>query len=145
MSLHPTTVKVNGRNYMITDWSVDKALEILVWMTKTFGEGLLSIFVSDSSREALADAMESNEVAEDDVSKIMAIAEKFTRNLNAKEYAQYSKYILDGVICDGKKVDFSVHFSCKMGELHTVIFHTLRHQYGDFLGGNAEDVSKSPA
>jgi len=145
MSSKPTTITVNGRNYLITDWSVDKALEILVWMTKTFGEGLLSIFVSDSSREALAGAMEANEAGSDEIAKIMEIAEKFTKNLNAKEYAQYSKYIIDGVVCNGQKVDFSVHFSCKMGELHTVIFHTLRHQYGDFLGGSAADASKSPA
>ncbi len=154
MAKEPTRYETNGRTYIIGDWPVDKQLETLVWITKTFGDGILSLFMSGDSAEALdgllygtkdpeAKAEEKVELsdsekrgkAEREKEAMSDLIGKITKNLDAKEYVKYSKLIIEGIHCGGTRVNFSTHFIGKIGELHQVIFACLRHQYGDFLEG----------
>ena len=147
MAAKPTICTINGRTYVIGTWTVDKALETMVWITKTFGEGFLSLFMSGDGLDSAAKLIEKNdpekERSEEDLEAektlIMEFASKIRDQLNAKEYVHYSKIIVDGIRCDGQAIHFNTHFSGKMFELHRLMLACLRHQYGDFLGVNAED------
>jgi len=148
MVLEPKKININGRNYIIGIWTVDKALETMVWITKTFGEGFLTLFMSDDGIDGAAKMIESTETkkekSKDDLDKEKAIildfAGKIRDQLNAKEYVHYSKVIISGIKCSGQDINFNTHFTGRMFELHKLMFECLRHQYGDFLGASAEDV-----
>jgi len=156
MAKEPTRFEIKGRTYVICDWVVDKQLETLVWITKTFGEGILALFMSEdgfdgvdnllSSPTAVAEAEEKLSEEEKKAKRasekktINELVQKIAKNLDAKEYVTYMKHILKGVHCEGKEINFSYHFVGRMSELHQVMFQVLRHQYGDFLGeSNAEE------
>lgn len=140
MAKEPTTTNIAGNTYIIGDWDVDKALETLVWLSKTFGEGFLSLFMSPEG-EGFGDLSEGKiQIKEDqqDVTLIKDFASKVIENLEPKEYVKYAKLIVNGTKRNGKDINFSMDFIGKMSELHQVLFAVLRHQYGDFLEGNAE-------
>jgi hypothetical protein len=120
----------------------------MVWITKTFGEGFLSLFMSGDGLDSAAKLIEksdsdeekSDEDLESEKALIMEFASKIRDQLNAKEYVHYSKTIIEGIRCEGQAIHFNTHFSGKMFELHQLMLKCLRHQYGDFLGASVEDV-----
>jgi len=142
MSKEPTVEKLGNNTYIICSWDVDKALETLVWLTKTFGEGLLTLLLSEEGEETLKKLAGESETEEDKENEKQMVAEfagKVIDRLDAKEYVKYSKIIVSGTRCNGEKIDFNSHFIGKMGELHRLIFAILKHQYSDFLGGSGQD------
>ena len=142
MAKEPTIYAVKGNTYVIGDWDVDKALETLVWLTKTFGEGFLALFMSPDKGEIVdkisgtVDGERVND-PEKDAALIKEFASKIVNNVNPKEYVSYTRLIIQGSRCNGEEIKFNTHFRGKMAELHQVMFAILRHQYGDFLEGNA--------
>lgn len=128
-----------GKDYLITHWDVDKALETMVWLTKTFGEGFVAIFTKgDSVEDALNITEDMSD--EENTEAILSFMSRTIDRLDAKEYVKYSKIIVDGVKCDGKSIDFRTHFVGRLSTLHMLMFSVLRFQYGDFLGeSSAED------
>ena len=129
--------KLSGNDYLITHWDVDKALETLVWLTKTFGEGFVAIFTKgDSVEDALNITEDMSD--EENTEAILSFMSRTIDRLNAKEYVKYSKIIVDGVKCNGKGIDFRTHFVGKLSTLHLLMFEVLRFQYGDFLGESSE-------
>lgn len=129
--------KLSGNDYLITHWDVDKALETLVWLTKTFGEGFVAIFTKgDSVEDALNITEDMSD--EENTEAILSFMSRTIDRLDAKEYVKYSKIIVDGVKCNGKGIDFRTHFVGKLSTLHLLMFEILRFQYGDFLGESSE-------
>lgn len=139
MKAVPTKVEINGRNYLISDWDVDKSLETMVWIVKTFGEGFLGLFMSEDGFDTVDGIVNGNVESDDEKKLIKDFAGKILDNLDPKEYTKYAKIICEGVRCNSQPVDFKFHFVRRMGELHTLMFHILKHQYGDFLGAGAGD------
>jgi hypothetical protein len=142
MSKEPTIEKLGGNTYIICSWDVDKALETLVWLTKTFGEGLLTLLLSEKGEDTLKKLAGDNQTEEDEENEKEMVAEfagKVIDRLDAKEYVKYAKIIVSGTRCNGEKIDFNHHFIGKMGELHRLLFAILKHQYSDFLGGSGQD------
>lgn len=144
MSKEPTKFEINGRVYIITDWQIDKQLETFVWLTKTFGEGLLTLFMTEGGLDGVDNLLgnseseltdeEKKEKSKKDLDGLTDVVKKVTSNLEGKEYVKYVKIMLDGISCKAKSVSL-MDFTGRIGELHQVIFHCLRHQYGDFLDG----------
>ncbi|TDI74600.1 MAG: hypothetical protein E2O82_03715 [Betaproteobacteria bacterium] len=138
MKREPTTLQIGGSTYIIGDWDVDKSLETMVWLVKTFGEGFMSLFMSKEGLDN-AEKLMTGEIEEEDEKHMLEFARKILMNLDPKEYAKYSRIIVDGARCDGEAIDFKFHFIGKIGELHKLMFNILRHQYSDFLpGGGGE-------
>jgi hypothetical protein len=124
-----------GKNvYVIGSWHVDKSLEVFVWLTKTFGEGFVSIFMSPEKGEAVGKVFDGGSVEGDDMAAIEEFVSKIVNRLEPKEYTSYARLIVQGTRVNGHEIDFNTHFSGRIGELHGVLFQILRHQYGDFLG-----------
>lgn len=152
MARTATKIEINGNHYVIGDWDVDKALETMVWLTKTFGEGILNLFVGSEVEGAYNRLIGADEDIDDDgiISKVEMTSEDkeqikefitaITRNLEPKEYVKYTKLIVAGVHVGGQKLEFKTHFVSKLGELHQLMFHVLRHQYSDFLGGSGDET-----
>ena len=152
MARKATKVEINGRHYVIGDWDVDKALGMMVWLTKTFGEGILNIFVGGDVEDSFSRLIGQDEdideegvitkvgMTAEDKANIREAVEGIIRNLDPDEYVKYSRKIIAGVHCGGQMVEFKTHFVGKMGELHQVMFHILRHQYSDFLGGSCDET-----
>lgn len=132
MNNTPTTFEINGRTYIIGTWDVDKSLETLVWLAKTFGEGFLTLFMSEDGFETTAKVAQG-EVNEAEESLMQDFVSAILNKLDPKEYVKYSKIICSGVRCNGQDIDFKFHFAGKMGEMHRVMFAILKHQYSDFL------------
>ena len=142
MSRQLTKYTAKDNVYLIGDWDVDTSLEILVWLTKTFGEGFISIFMSEEGQE-LAEKTLGGKKTEDkegdslrEKELILEFTRNITKNLDAKEYVKYAKRIVSGVKCNGKDIDFSYHFVGKVDELHMLMFKVLQRQYGSFLGAS---------
>lgn len=152
MARKATKIEINGNHYIIGDWDVDRALETMVWLTKTFGEGILSLFIGSDvegaynrmigAEEGIDDegVATKAEMSSEDKEKIHEFIQTITKNLDPKEYVKYARSITAGVHCGGQKVEFNTHFQGKMGELHQVMFHILRHNFGDFLGESGDET-----
>lgn len=130
----PTKLTIGKNNYVVGNWDVDKALETLVWLTKTFGEGFMTIFVTDEGQDAMGKIMSSEKSDESEKKLVSEFAAKVVDRLDAKEYVKYSRLIVSGTRCNGEEILFNTHFIGKMGELHRLMFNILRHQYSDFFG-----------
>jgi hypothetical protein len=145
MAKAPTKFVIDERTYIIGDWTVDRSLETLVWLTKTFGEGILQLFIHEDGLDAAdrlisgtPEEVDGQEVKTSEEDKQLAneFVSKILRNLDPREYSAYCKAILQGVKCNAQDINFNVHFQGRIAELHNVIFQVLRHQYSDFLGGS---------
>jgi len=136
----PTRYTKGKNTYIIGSWGVDKSLEIFVWLTKTFGEGFVSIFMSEDGGETVGKLFdEDSKVGDTDSAVIEEFARKIIDRLDPKEYTSYARQICMGVKVNGGDLDFNEHFRGRIGELHFLMFHVLRHQYGDFLGGSESE------
>lgn len=136
-------VEYSGEKLLITHWHIDKQLEVFAWLTKNFGEGVISLFMEND--EADVDSYlpsverDSEGVVTEESKKTMGafIAEIFQK-LSPKDYAYYAKYIVGDVLKGNKKVDVNALFRGKLVQLHYLIFEVLQYQYSDFLQESSE-------
>ena len=97
-------LELDGRTLLITYWNVDKQLEIMAWITKNFGDQILSLFmdggdITDHVPNASEDLSEGERV---NLAKLITDA---FRQLPPKEYAKYAKYIVCDVLEGSKKIN----------------------------------------
>lgn len=135
---NPTRYEKNNNIYMIGTWGVDKSLEVLVWLTKNFGEGFVSIFMSED-KEAVGKAIDEGNAGSDETKVIEEFVSKIVDRLEPREYTKYARIICEGTKRNGRDIVFNEDFRGAMGELHFLMFHILRHQYGDFLEGSGSE------
>lgn len=141
-------VEINGRKYLIGHWQVDKSLKTLVWLTKTFGEGFVSLFTSSvgtdfltGSKEEEGETPEKEVSPEEEAQVIKDFVGSIVDRLDEDAYVKYAKHIIEGVKVGGQSINFNQHFIGRMGELHQLMFEVLKLQYADFLGGGQESDS----
>lgn len=143
MAKEPTIFKAENRTYIIGNWEVDKALETFIWLTKTFGEGLITILFSEDGQERIqkfgSEENKSAEDAEQEKEMLSEFAAKVIDRLDTKEYVKYAKIIVSGTKCNAQDINFNQHFIGRMGELHRLILAILKHQYSDFLVGSGSE------
>lgn len=133
----PARYSKGENTYIIGTWTVDKSLEIFVWLTKTFGEGFVSIFMQQD--EQTAEALKSGGADDVEAKVIEEFVSKIVDRLEPAEYTKYARKICDGIKCNGQDLNFNTHFMGRIGELHFLMFHALRHQYSDFLEGSESE------
>ena len=155
----PLKKTINSRDYLIGCWEVDKSLEILVWLTKTFGEGVVTLFTSEAGMgamlgkfteeveeaktkevgEAPADPVATSEADKAAEAKLIKeFASSIVDKLDQKQYPVMCKHIIAGIRYQAQPINFNNHFVGRLGELHELMFHTIRFQYADFLGESDE-------
>lgn len=132
-------LELDGKVYIIGDWPVDKSLKVLVWLTKTFGESLAGIFMTEEGFETLDNLQSDEKVSESTKTAIADFVTKLLSNLDEDQYVKYCKLICEGVKVDGKDLNFNLHFVGKIGTLHTLLFNVLQQQYRDFFSGKSDE------
>ena len=132
-------LELDGKVYIIGDWPVDKSLKVLVWLTKTFGESIAGIFMTEEGFETLDNLQSEEKVSEGTKAAIADFVTKVLSNLDEDAYVKYCKLIVDGVKVDGKELNFNLHFVGKIGTLHTLLFHVLQQQYRDFFSAKSDE------
>ena len=135
------TVDLEPSSNHTTFEQVRRLDETTDWLIKTFGEGFLTMFMSEGGFETVDNVVSGDVDSEEGKKAIQEFATKILNNIDPKEYTKYARIITNGIKCDGAVIDFQFHFVRKMGELHLVMFHILKHQYGDFLDAGAGDES----
>ena len=130
-------VEIAGEKMLIQHWDVDKQLEVLVWLTKNFGEGVLNMFmeggdVDDYLPEVQEDA--DGNMSKESMKTMADFVSSIFEKLNPNDHAYYAIYIVDVVKHKGNnRLDVNKIFRGKMVALHALIFQVLRYQYSDFL------------
>jgi len=129
-------LELDGRVLLITHWNVDKQLEILAWITGTFGDQILSLFMDGGD---VTDHLPSGgDISEGDRVNLAKLVTDAFKTLTPKEYAKYAKYIVSDVLEGSKKINLDNMFRGKMMSLHFLIFEVLRYNFSDFLGESEE-------
>ena len=135
--INGNVVEIAGEKMLIQHWDVDKQLEILAWLTKNFGEGVLNLFMDGGDVEDYLPGMEQDDDGKMSKETMKGMADFVTKifdKLSPKDYAYYAKYIVSGVKHKGtNNLDVNKVFRGKMVALHALIFQVLRYQYSDFL------------
>ena len=130
----PTTLRLGDNVYIIGDWSVDKSLKTLVWLTKNFGEGIMGLFMEkETLKKPEGETKEDTSEGSHEEEAFRDFFKSVIEKLDPDEYTKYARIIVEGTKCNAKDINFNFHFIGKMGELHKLMFAILRHQYSDFL------------
>ena len=122
-------VEVGGKKYHIQYWSVDKATELLAWIGKNFGEGILVFFMEQEKLAVNSDSEATGSYGE----VFSKTLKKVSANLDPKEYSKYMRYMLSDLKCGPNKIDIDRDFRGKINQLHSLLFEVLTYQYSDFL------------
>lgn len=135
-------VNLGGQNYIITYWNIDKSLEIFAWLTKNFGQNILSLFmdggdVNDYLPEVQLD--EQGSATNESMVALSNFVGEIFEKLEPKDYVAYVKYIVGDVKMGSVYINPDKMFRGKMVLLHTLVFEVLKYQYSDFLGDESSD------
>ena len=125
-----------GEKILIRHWDVDKQLEILAWLTKNFGEGIMALFMQNDSdvKDYLPETEydDNGALTNQSQKNIQVFAREIFQKLEPKEYTKYMRIILQDCMHGPKKIDLNM-FKGKMVAMHTLAFEVLCYQYSDFL------------
>lgn len=135
-------VELEGQNYVITYFNLDKSLEIFAWLTKNFGENVISMFmeggdVGDYLPEVESDA--NGKLSRKSMNTMSSFVGEIFSKLEPKEYVKYAKAIVSDVMIGSVRIKPDALFRGKTMLLHTLIFEVLKHNYSDFLGEESSE------
>ena len=127
---------VDGLKYEVGHWPVDKATGMLTKLIKILGEPLAMVIVG-----AVGNKKDGESIMDADLSALKgeSISKAFaglSTRLDEHEVQKMLKEINEGILCDGKRIDYNTHYMGRIGHLFRVSMFVLKHQYSDFLVGN---------
>ena len=119
-------VVVDNHTYTIGQFTPSKGLKILVRLSKIAGQPLAM----------MADSFKGKGMLDSDVNgELLGRAiQALTMNLDEATVEQTVKELLQGVLRDGKPLNFEIDFAQRYGHLFKVLGAVLEAQYGDFFG-----------
>lgn len=126
---------IDGKKYQVGYWDVDTSTATLTKLFKILGEPLAKILLG-----ALEEKKEGQSLMDVKLDGAQAkfVAEAFSGLSSRLDEGEVQKLLRQccgqGLLCDGKQVEYNSHFMGKIGHLFKVAFFVLRHQYSDFLG-----------
>lgn len=116
------TLQLKDRSYSFGTIPAIEAVEVMTTVSRIVGEPLFKAFTE--SRTGGTDATEQAGAA--------AIGLLLSR-LNSKELIETFHIVFKYVSVDGKRLEWTSHFTGKMKELIQVFVFALRFNFGDFL------------
>lgn len=127
------SVEIGGHSFEFSDWSTTKGISILTWVAKKAGSPIAAFAAVGLSSDD-EDKAEEKLKNEGDKMFLDAIQMALT-DLSSNDINTHLKAICeDGVLIDGKKVNYDLHYKKKIGTLMKVAQANLEYQYDDFLG-----------
>lgn len=132
MRAEPKKVTVDGQDYTLGQWSIDKSAETLAWIFESFGPAFKDLYSGVKSADETKSELELGLHFLDIVSRNISSV------LSPKEYAAKLRELASDLLVDNKPVIYQNHFVGKLVHLHKVIFEVLKYQYQDFFDGALE-------
>jgi hypothetical protein len=120
-------VSIDGEEYTLGHWPVDKAAEVLAWILETFGPSFRAAYsVTDSVEET-----------KNDIDLALRFLDSVTQNLSKvlapKEYAARLREMTTDVVTMKGPLVYQIHFQGRLLHLHKLVLEILKYQYADFL------------
>ena len=111
--------------YQVNMWHPDKAMLNLAWVVKMVGEPVITILMQVDTLEELMEKVDSEVL-------VPAVKSLITQ-INEKEFVEKVNSFTEGMLCDGKQVEYETHFLGYPGHLMKVVYFVLKAQYEDFF------------
>ena len=127
-------VTIDGKKYSFGYWDVDTSTEYLTKLIKLLGEPLAMILLGAVDKKEEGQSLMDIDTSQIKGDAIAAAFKGLASRLSEDEVKQIMRQCANGVLCDGKKIDYNSHFMGKIGHLFRVALANLKHQYSDFLG-----------
>lgn len=127
MSTELIKKEIDGSTYEFEQFGAKQSLRVMVRLSKIIGKPL-----------ALASGVVKKDAADGDRfdSNVLAMAvESLAQNATEDEVLSLMEVLCaEHVLCDGKRVDFNLHYRGRFNHLFRVLAVALEVQYGDFFG-----------
>ena len=119
-------VEVGGHTYELGEWPVDKAIEIMTWLSQTIGPVL---FQAVSGAQSLSSVMDA------DLGQVLnqGVVNALTNIKSAEVKERFRQIAGVDLLCDGKQIDYNTHYQGRIGHLLKVSVAVIKFQYADFL------------
>lgn len=128
MSRELKSVQIGGEEYEFEQMATKPSLKLLIRISKIVGKPLVTIAGSVLGGDKLLDT-------ELKPGMLAAAAESLFNGMDAEEVIQIIETLTaTTVLCDGKKVDFNLHYEGRLEVLFKVLSTALEVQYGNFFG-----------
>lgn len=122
--------ELDGHQYTIGQWPVQKSLRMFTRLTKLLGEPIAAFVMGAQASPGETKSFMDKDLSSDTIAKaVHTLAERLDEELVVRTFEEITSEIL----CDGKPVVFNVHFMGRIGHLFKVSIAVLRVQYSDFL------------
>lgn len=130
--------EIEGSTYEFSQFGAKKSLKVLMRLTKIVGKPLSLLVGSvegDKSKSLLDRDMKMDAIA-------LAI-EALTNSMDSDEVISLIQELTghEACMCDGKKINFDMHYEGRLPHLFKVLWAALEVQYGNFF----DALSASPA
>lgn len=120
-------VTIDGEEYTLGHWPVDKAAEVLAWILETFGPSFRAAY-------SITGAVEETR---DDIDLALRFLDSVTKNLSSvlspKDYAARLKEMTTDVVTMKGPLVYQIHFQGRLLHLHKLVIEILKYQYSDFF------------
>ena len=121
-------VDIDGEKYEFEKWGAEASLTTLLKIAKIAGKPLGLFLGSAVSKGGLDTEIRPDMLANACEALVQGMDETICLGL-------IKKLSSEKVLCDGKKINFDMHYQDKLGHLFDVVKASLEVQYGDFFGG----------
>ena len=134
--------------YIFGHWPVDKATEILAWLSVSLGPSVKGSVRAMAGKDLLD--LELKDIGlQQGIEIFDLVISNLGRSVSPEEYSQRMKQIFDGdILCNGKPVQYQTHFAGRQKALHRVALEVLKYQFADFLEdlpSTSEDLGRTGA
>jgi hypothetical protein len=120
------TREIDGHNYEFYQLGAVKSLKILTRILKIIGEPIGLITGEATVKDFLKTELNSDILGK----ALKALTDKLDEELVVNTI----KELLEPVLCDGKRIQFDLHFQGRIGHLLKVVKAALEVNYKDFFG-----------
>lgn len=120
--------EIDGKSYEFAQFPAQQSLKNLTRLSKLIGEPLSLLIALGSKQEEGEQAVSDGEI-------LGKAAKALFDKMDSNEVISLIMEFTSGTacLCDGKKVNFDLHYQGKIGHLFKVFVASLEVQYKDFL------------
>ncbi len=129
MRAEPKRVTIDGQEYTLGQWGIDKSAETLAWIFESFGPAFKELY------SGIQKVDEANSEIELGLHFLDIVSRNISSVLSPKDYAAKLRELASDLLCDNKPVVYQIHFVGRLVHLHKVILEVLKYQYQDFFDG----------
>lgn len=133
--------EVDSHTYSFSKYGAKESLKVLTRLTRIIGEPL-AIGMAAASGKKSGKSLLDTEIDPDIIGKaVRALVDRLDED---EVMGLIEKLTSVGVLCDGKKINFDVHYNGKLPHLFKVLWAAIEVQYGNFFDELTEKLDFKP-